>query len=60
MNLPHKLAPSPAYEGCKSWIEVPADWSEDIASLVVPAEEFATRRSRILAAVSPLASRAAA
>jgi CDP-diacylglycerol--glycerol-3-phosphate 3-phosphatidyltransferase len=60
VNLPHKLAPSPAYEGCKSWIEVPADWSEDIASLVVPAEEFATRRSRILAAVSPLASRAAA
>ncbi len=53
VNLPHKLAPSPAYEGCKSWIDVPADWSGDIASLVVPAEEFATRRSRILAAVSP-------
>ena len=23
VNLPHRLAPSPAYEGCKSWIEVP-------------------------------------
>jgi CDP-diacylglycerol--glycerol-3-phosphate 3-phosphatidyltransferase len=52
VNLPHRLAPSPAYEGCKSWIEVPADWSKDIASLVVPTEEFATRRSRILAAIA--------
>jgi CDP-diacylglycerol--glycerol-3-phosphate 3-phosphatidyltransferase len=52
VNLPHRLASSPAYDGCKSWIEVPADWSQDIASLVVPAEEFATRRSRILAAIA--------
>jgi hypothetical protein len=52
VNLPHRLAPSPAYDGCKSWIDVPADWSQDIASLVVPTEEFATRRSRILAAVA--------
>ena len=58
INLPHRLQPSPDYEGCKSWIEVPVDWSQDIAAPVVRAEEFATRRSRILAAVS--ASQAAA
>lgn len=52
INLPHRLAPAPAYEGCKSWIEVPADWTSDIATPVVRAEEFATRRSRILAAIS--------
>jgi CDP-diacylglycerol--glycerol-3-phosphate 3-phosphatidyltransferase len=52
INLPHKLAPAPAYEGCKSWIEVPVDWEHDIAAHVVRAEEFATRRSRILAAVA--------
>jgi CDP-diacylglycerol--glycerol-3-phosphate 3-phosphatidyltransferase len=51
INLPHKLAPSPEYDGCKSWIEVPIDWTHDIASHVVRTEEFATRRSRILAAV---------
>ncbi len=54
VNLSHKLAPSPAYEGCKSWIEVPANWERDIASPVVPPEEFATRRSRILAAIAAL------
>lgn len=58
INLPHRLQPSPDYEGCKSWIEVPVDWSQDIAAPVVRTEEFATRRSRILAAVS--ASQAAA
>jgi len=52
INLPHKLAPSPEYEGCKSWIEVPVDGEGDIASHVVRMEEFATRRSRILAAVA--------
>jgi CDP-diacylglycerol--glycerol-3-phosphate 3-phosphatidyltransferase len=52
INLPHKLAPSPDYEGCKSWIEVPVDWEHDIATHVVRTEEFATRRSRILAAVA--------
>jgi CDP-diacylglycerol--glycerol-3-phosphate 3-phosphatidyltransferase len=52
INLPHRLAPSPAYEGCKSWIDVPADWSADIAAPVVPDEEFTTRRSRILAAIA--------
>ena len=52
INLPHKLAPSPNYEGCKSWIEVPVDWEHDIAAHVVRTEEFATRRSRILAAVA--------
>jgi CDP-diacylglycerol--glycerol-3-phosphate 3-phosphatidyltransferase len=52
INLPHQLAPSPAYEGCKSWIEVPVDWEHDIAAHVVRTEEFATRRSRILAAVA--------
>jgi hypothetical protein len=51
INLPHKLEPSSEYEGCKSWIEVPVDWEHDIAAHVVRAEEFATRRSRILAAV---------
>jgi CDP-diacylglycerol--glycerol-3-phosphate 3-phosphatidyltransferase len=60
VNLPHKLAPSPAYEGCKSWIEVPADWATDMASLVVPPEEFATRRSRILAAVTAVPTGVAA
>jgi CDP-diacylglycerol--glycerol-3-phosphate 3-phosphatidyltransferase len=60
VNLPHKLAPSPAYDGCKSWIEVPADWTGDIAAPVVPAEEFATRRSRILAAIAAVPSGAAA
>jgi CDP-diacylglycerol--glycerol-3-phosphate 3-phosphatidyltransferase len=53
INLPHLLKPSPEYEGCKSWIEVPADWSRDIATPVVAAEEFATRRSQILAAAAP-------
>ena len=52
INLPHQLAPSPEYEGCKSWIEVPVDWEHDIAAHVVRTEEFATRRSRILAAVA--------
>jgi CDP-diacylglycerol--glycerol-3-phosphate 3-phosphatidyltransferase len=52
VNLPHRLAPAAAYEGCKSWIEVPTDWTPDIAAPVVRQEEFATRRSRILAAVS--------
>jgi CDP-diacylglycerol--glycerol-3-phosphate 3-phosphatidyltransferase len=60
VNLPHRLAPSEAYDGCKSWIEVPADWTGDIATPVVRAEEFATRRSRILAAVSAVPSGAAA
>jgi hypothetical protein len=52
INLPHLLAPSPAFEGCKSWIEVPVDWTQDIATPVVRTEEFATRRSQILAAVT--------
>jgi CDP-diacylglycerol--glycerol-3-phosphate 3-phosphatidyltransferase len=52
INLPHKLAPSPEYDGCKSWIDVPVDWEHDIATQVVRAEEFATRRSRIMAAVA--------
>lgn len=52
INLTHRLPPSPDYDGCKSWIEVPADWSQDIAVPVVRAEEFATRRSRILSAVA--------
>jgi CDP-diacylglycerol--glycerol-3-phosphate 3-phosphatidyltransferase len=52
VNLPHKFDPSPEYEGCKSWIEVPVDWQRDIAVHVVRNEEFATRRSRILAAVA--------
>jgi len=55
INLPHKLAPAPEYEGCKSWIDVPVDWGHDIAAHVVRAEEFATRRSRILAAVATVA-----
>jgi len=55
INLPHKLAPSPEYEGCKSWIELPVDWEHDIAAHVVRTEEFATRRSRILAAVATIA-----
>jgi len=52
INLPHKLAPSPEYEGCKSWIDLPVSWDHDIAAPVVRSEEFATRRSRILAAVA--------
>jgi CDP-diacylglycerol--glycerol-3-phosphate 3-phosphatidyltransferase len=52
VNLPHLLAPSPAFDGCKSWIDVPVDGSRDISAPVVGAEEFATRRSRILAAVA--------
>jgi CDP-diacylglycerol--glycerol-3-phosphate 3-phosphatidyltransferase len=56
INLPHRLAPAPAYEGCKSWIEVPVDWTTDIAAPVVPREEFATRRSRILASISAVPS----
>jgi len=52
VNLPHKLAPTPEYAGCKSWIEVPVDWEHDIAAQVVRTEEFATRRSRILAAIA--------
>ena len=55
INLPHKLAPSKDYDGCKSWIDVPANWEHDIANHVVRAEEFATRRSRILAAVATVA-----
>jgi len=60
INLPHRLAVSPAYDGCKSWIEVPVDWSQDIAAPVVRAEEFAKRRSQILAAVAAPARAAAA
>jgi len=55
INLPHRLPPAPEYDGCKSWIEVPADWSQDIAAHVVRTEEFVTRRSRILAAVATVA-----
>ncbi len=54
INLPHRLKPAPEYEGCKSWIDVPVDWSKDIAAHVVRTEEFATRRSRILAAVATI------
>jgi CDP-diacylglycerol--glycerol-3-phosphate 3-phosphatidyltransferase len=52
INLPRQLAPAKEFDGCKSWIDVPADWTHDIATHVVRAEEFATRRSRILAAVA--------
>jgi CDP-diacylglycerol--glycerol-3-phosphate 3-phosphatidyltransferase len=52
INLPHRLAPSPDYDGCKSWVDLPIDWGSDIAAHVVRSEEFATRRSRILAAVA--------
>jgi CDP-diacylglycerol---glycerol-3-phosphate 3-phosphatidyltransferase len=52
INLPHNLVPSSDYDGCKSWIDVPVDWEHDIAAHVVRNEEFATRRSRILAAVA--------
>jgi CDP-diacylglycerol--glycerol-3-phosphate 3-phosphatidyltransferase len=52
INLPHQLAPSKDYDGCKSWIEVPPHWDHDIATHVVKTEEFMTRRSRILAAVA--------
>ncbi len=55
INLPHKLAPSADYDGCKSWVDVPVHWEHDIANHVVKAEEFATRRSRILAAVGTVA-----
>ena len=55
INVPHRLQPSPAYEGCKSWIEVPVDWTTDIVAPVVNAEEFTTRRSRILAAIASAA-----
>ena len=55
VNLAHQLAPSKDYDGCKSWIDVPADWQHDIAAPVVRTEEFATRRSRILAAVATVA-----
>jgi CDP-diacylglycerol--glycerol-3-phosphate 3-phosphatidyltransferase len=60
INVPHQLQPSADYEGCKSWIEVPVDWSQDIAAPVVRADEFATRRSRILAAVAAPSPTAAA
>jgi hypothetical protein len=52
INLPHILKPSPAFEGCKSWIDVPVDWAQDISFPVVATEEFATRRSQILAALT--------
>jgi CDP-diacylglycerol--glycerol-3-phosphate 3-phosphatidyltransferase len=52
VNLPHKLAMTREFEGCKSWIDMPVDWEHDIASHVVKTEEFMTRRSRILAAVA--------
>ncbi len=55
INLPHKLAPSKDYDGCKSWVDVPVNWEHDIATHVVRSEEFATRRSRILAAVATVA-----
>ena len=59
INLPHHLKPSADYDGCKSWITVPVDWAQDIAAPVVRAEEFATRRSRILAAVAAVSQPAA-
>ena len=59
INLPHQLKPSADYDGCKSWITVPVDWAQDIAAPVVRAEEFATRRSRILAAVAAVSQPAA-
>jgi CDP-diacylglycerol--glycerol-3-phosphate 3-phosphatidyltransferase len=55
VNLPHKLAPSKDYDGCKSWIDVPANWDHDIATHVVRNEEFSTRRSRILGAIGTVA-----
>ena len=55
VNLAHRLAWTKDFEGCKSWIEVPAAWELDVATPVVRAEEFATRRSRILAAVATVA-----
>ena len=52
LNLPHRLAPSPEFEGCKSWIEVPVDWAKDISTTVLDSEEFEKRRSLILAAIA--------
>jgi CDP-diacylglycerol--glycerol-3-phosphate 3-phosphatidyltransferase len=55
INLPHRLAPSKDYDGCKSWIDVPVNWEHDIVTPVVRTEEFTTRRSRIIAAVGTVA-----
>jgi CDP-diacylglycerol--glycerol-3-phosphate 3-phosphatidyltransferase len=60
INLPHRLAPAPEYEGCKSWIDVPVDWAHDIAAPVIRTEEFATLRSRILAAIATVPTPTAA
>jgi hypothetical protein len=60
VNLPHRLAPAPEYEGCKSWIDVPVDWTQDIAVPVIRTEEFATLRSRILAAIATVPTPTAA
>lgn len=51
-DIPHRLAPAKAYEGCRSWIEVPLDWPA--AHPIMTDNDFAIVRDRILAAAKPL------
>jgi CDP-diacylglycerol--glycerol-3-phosphate 3-phosphatidyltransferase len=49
LTLPLRLPLRPEYNGCKSWIELPADYTSEPAEPVFSNEEFATRRSQLLA-----------
>lgn len=49
LTLPLWLPLKPEYEGCKSWIELPVDYAEEPAVPVLSNEEFATRKSQLLA-----------
>lgn len=50
----HKLAapvildPSPSYDGCKSWIEVPLDFTAQPSTPVLSDAEFAAKRDALL------------
>lgn len=49
LSHPFTLKLDPAFEGCKSWVEVPADFDAESSRPVVPSEEFNTRRGQLLA-----------
>jgi len=49
LTLPLWVKLKPEYDGCKSWIELPSDFADEPAVPVFSNEEFATRRSQLLA-----------
>jgi CDP-diacylglycerol---glycerol-3-phosphate 3-phosphatidyltransferase len=45
---PYTLKPNPAYDGCKSWVEVPANFEAEPSSPVLKDEDFNSQREQLL------------